>query len=58
MLYSRNLYYEHFTPFILLHNNLCNFTTQEHKFKMAILYPKPGFYSFKKFLVYKNKSES
>ena len=32
-LYTRKLWYEHYTPSYLLQNNLCDFTTREHKFK-------------------------
>ena len=32
-LYTRKLEYEYFTPPFLLHNNLCELTALEHKFK-------------------------
>ena len=54
-MYARKLYYEHFTPAFLLHNNLCEFPALiEHKFKRWFCTPKP----FLRFLVYKNKSDS
>ena len=33
-LYTRKLKYEHFTPAFRLHNNLCEVTALEHKFKV------------------------
>ena len=52
--------YEHFTPAFWLHNNLWEFTALEHKFRMWFYYQKPvlNVVRFKRFLVYKNKSDA
>ena len=41
-LYTRKFFYEHFTPAFWLQNNLCEFITQEHKFKRWFYTKKQG----------------
>ena len=39
--YTRKLQYEHFTPAFWLHNNFCEFSALEHKFKRWFCTQKP-----------------